>query len=438
MCDIKEDDDKRRKVIRDGLFSGPLRSVKQLFVYDIVALQRNTRQEPQDRVVNAAIFVLAYLLCRVAYQANVVKHSFIMAIKLEYDDIISQEQQRLVNRVEFTASSLGPREKYELKSFQPARLLEFPKKLRPAMKRQTSLLSMIPLLQLHTVIPTALESGAELWDVFWQRRMELGVQRVFFLAGRVRSASLRKWAVRYGPLTSLQDVENFKRQFTSPLSDIELTFELNSLPSETYVRNSRLVEQFGLIAFEAWAQALTEETSYVQMLKNTLAIWGLDIFVAKNVLHFIAEGCHAAALKYDFPMYPWVETFFTGMVPEYGVELIEETGFSAALGPNPNLLCNLVAGFNHQDKSLLKGHRKKHTWQAFKDVADLVLKIMPQRIAFRTANGWCSCEVPQQLCTGTWRYYAVLALNMCKVVQVLDAWFTGMIRNPRRGPRAAR
>ena len=430
IVDYQEDADERRQYIGQTLFGGQLATVKQLFVFDLVALQRNTRQGASDMIENAALMLLCYLMGRIAYEANAVKHSVIMAIKLEYDGVAKWFQERWATRVARAVEVLGAREKYELEPIHSSRIDEFPAKLRPELSRPKSILQMMRLLQLHTVVPTTAECGADLWGKFWDSRHELGVKRWFFLAGRVRSASLRRWAIEYGKLDTLEDVEHFKHHFTASLSDVELTFELNTLPSDVYIRNSRLVEQFGTSAFEIWAEAVSHERTYPDMLSKTLNIWGLDMFVAKNILHFIAEGCHAAAKVYGFDEYPWVTSFFEHE-PASGAQVGGKDGVIAALGPNPSVLCNLAIGLEKDSRADLKACRK-NTLRAFQQIVEIVTEAMPSRVAFRTARGWETCEVPLVLHQQTWRQRALLALNMCKTVQVFDAWLGGSIRNPRR------
>ena len=76
---------------------------------------------------------------------------------------------------------------------------------------------------------------------------------------------MRQWAVQYGPLDTVEDVENFRNGFQESLSDVELTFELNALPTELYIRNARLAEQFGTKAFQVWADALSQDSCAKQM-----------------------------------------------------------------------------------------------------------------------------------------------------------------------------
>ena len=265
ILDYQEDTDERRQHIGNTLFAHHLLHVKQLFVFDLCAPQRNARQGPAERIENEVFILLCYLASRIAYEANTEKHSLIMAIKLEYDGAVTWYGERWAARVSRAAEVRGARDKYKLEPLRKSRIQEFPAKLLGTLSQPKSILHMVRLLQLHTVVPSAFESGADLWARFWQLRDTVGVKRWFFIAGRVRSASLRQWAVQYGPLDTLEDVENFRNGFQESLSDVELTFELNALPTELYIRNARLAEQFGTKAFQVWADALSQDSCAKQM-----------------------------------------------------------------------------------------------------------------------------------------------------------------------------
>ena len=118
----------------------------------------------------------------------------------------------------------------------------------------------------------------------------------------------------------------------------------------------------------------------------TIGVWGLDMFIAKNILNFIAEGCRAAAQRYDFKEFRWVTSFFEECVPEEGVQLNGSDGFIAALGPNPAVLCNLAAGVEQETRAQLKRCRQS-TLRSFQEIVKRASEMMPHHISFRTSRG---------------------------------------------------
>ena len=73
ILDYQEDTDERRQHIGNTLFAHHLLHVKQLFVFDLCALQRNARQGPAERIENGVLMLLCYLASRIAYEANMEK-----------------------------------------------------------------------------------------------------------------------------------------------------------------------------------------------------------------------------------------------------------------------------------------------------------------------------------------------------------------------------
>ena len=50
-----------------------------------------------------------------------------------------------------------------------------------------NILSLVPMQQLHTVTPQNLESGAGLWDQYWERRDSMAFKNCLFILGKARS-----------------------------------------------------------------------------------------------------------------------------------------------------------------------------------------------------------------------------------------------------------
>ena len=110
----------------------------------------------------------------------------------------------------------------------------------------------------------------------------------------------------------------------------------------------------------------------------------------------------------------------------------EAGSMKAALGPNPTIFCNLVRG--RGGKTGRNKHCSKETHRTFNSIAEQVLLRMPSRVRFKTnaGPGWLEVEVPDVFLQPSFRAYGLLQLNMCKLVQVLDFWFSGNLPNPRR------
>ena len=68
------------------------------------------------------------------------------------------------------------------------------------------------------------------------------------------------------------DVVRFRNELDVDLSDIERTFELSTLPSDPYLRNSRIVELLGTKAYKDFRSKLWVETSYKKLLLDLTAV----------------------------------------------------------------------------------------------------------------------------------------------------------------------
>ncbi len=161
ILDYQEDTDERRQHIGNTLFAHHFLHVKQLFVFDLCALQRNARQGPAERIEHGVLMLLCYLASRIAYEGDTEKHSLIMAIKLEYDGAVTWYGERWAARVSRAAEVRRARDKHKLEPLRKSRMKELPAKLRGTLSQPKSILHMVCLLQLHTVVPTASESGAD-------------------------------------------------------------------------------------------------------------------------------------------------------------------------------------------------------------------------------------------------------------------------------------
>ena len=164
-------------------------------------------------------------------------------------------------------------------------------------------------------------------------------------------------------------------------------------------------------------------------------MWGHGWYISKSIVNFAAESSAHAAAKHGFEPWPWVVDYHNG-----GADYLDRVHVAcgsdgadehrkkkpyAALGPNPSILCNAVAktcgGASRQREPTSKTHI------AFNKIAELFLQIVPTALFFTVRNmGTVQVDAPRVLRTPSYRMLALLQLSMCKYVQVMDAWFSGV------------
>ena len=149
------------------------------------------------------------------------------------------------------------------------------------------------------------------------------------------------------------------------------------------------------------------ETSYKKLLLDLTAVPNISFFTGKNILSYMAAA---------EPQYPWVASLldWRGQGDE---EFI-------SIGPNPAELANIGL----EERSAKSTHVTKKTVAVFKDIVHAARRFLPSSFEAVLSNRQVVAKIMPDECYSGQN----LQLNACKVVQLLDVFFSGRLHNPRR------
>jgi hypothetical protein len=198
-----------------------------------------------------------------------------------------------------------------------------------------------------------------------------------FLQGLLRNRELAEWWRAFGAAGF--ERETFRLTYTVPTSySNEGTFETNTLPKDTYARNSRLLEACESNGFRTFAETMAEAVKSpvpAKQLEQVVSeIPGVGPFLSTCIL----EAAEGARLLQDFD------------------------GDTFCFGTNTHAYLRLIAPTHHPEATLLRLTKK-------------VREVLPRE------KKWRSLACPR-----------IVQRSCCKLLQLLKCIKTGQLKNCRR------